>query len=546
MRREYLTGSIVMLVIAASVGLVTAYLDINFIVAVAPLAVLFIIVILFTRGLDAFREKALPSEYFGAEANLPAVTTLQSLGSSWVMLGNVVVAGMILGQTFGLVTIAMLVSWYYAFLLMSKRVRQVRQSLQPTDTLHTYLHTAYGSLPMRRVAASITVATGIGVFAIEIIAGLALLNAILPASSGMTIAALLMFLLVIVMCTAVSMGGLRAVVTTDAMLWRIVIAGAVTMLLFSTILFFSNSPGEPRQLLPKGLGVSEAVAFTVGVVALQVPLLLADYGTWQRIKATADEDIDELPKRMEHLGRWQAFLWLVPVVAGFAIMGVSSGYHDSTSVLYQTSGVLMDEVTQWASVSAIPIGLRTALLLIFMTGMLAIMVSTANSYILIAVETIIRDMAPESPRTGEDPDVTGRRCVVRARRLSIILALVGCVPAVLLVKAGIHLMGIIVIVFSVQVALAPAAALALYQTKAARQLASLVEIGTISGFGTAILFGLGVSYLGSEWWKFYGIYLTSPIALSVPVIAISVGLLSRGHKMSGVRGFLGKLFWAGS
>jgi uncharacterized membrane protein len=98
----------------------------------------------------------------------------------------------------------------------------------------------------------------------------------------------------------------------------------------------------------------------------------------------------------------------------------------------------------------------------------------------------------------------------------------------------------------VQVALAPASALALYRTDAAKELAPVVAKFTIAGFGLAMAFGLFVSYFGDNWWKYYGVYLTSPIALSLPVIAIGVGLVRKGFGLSSVGGFLKKLLWAGS
>lgn len=546
MNAIYRSASTWMIGLAVLTGFVATLFEQPLIGIVAPIAVLFLCLILLKKGLSSYRKDASPAEYFGANSDLPAVTTLQSLGSSWIMLGNVIVAGMILGQAFGAATIWMILTWFYAFILMSRRVRKVRGSLTATGTLHTYLHDAYNSMAMRRVAACVTIIVGVGVFAIELIAGLALLAAALPSIHAATVSVILIMLLLVAMCVAGAVGGLRAVITTDAMLWKIVIAGVALMLVFSVILYSGRPLSAPSiSLLPEGIGIWEVGAFLIGVTALQVPLLLADYGTWQRIKATDEDDVDPLRKKMVILGGAQGILWLIPVVAGFALIGLAPIYDDQASPLYRSSGPLIEEIQQWMTMSVIPMFARVALLLVFITGMLAVMVSTANSYILIAVETWVRDLAPEVERAGHSEAEFGRHCVRRARRLGIILALLGCIPVAALVQAGIYLMGVIVVVFSVQVALAPASALALYRKDAAAKLAPVVAPATVVAFATAIAFGLWASYVASEWWNFYGVYLTSAIALGIPVIAISYGLIINGYGFSSVRGFLGKLFWPG-
>jgi hypothetical protein len=499
------------------------------------------------------------------------------------MLGNVVVAGMILGEVFGVWTVWMVFTWFLAFILMSGRVSKIREELKPTDTLHSFLHRSYRSIWMRKIAALVTLTVGIGVFSIELIAGMALLVAILPASHAHVIAAMLIFLLIVSMCVAGSAGGLRAVIETDSMLWPVVITGVGMMVVFSATQFFTQLPaGAHVALVPSGLDRNGVLAFLIGVGFLQVPLLLADYGTWQRVKATRRGDSLNLAKYTFYQAFWQAALWAIPAAAGMILAAIPAVAEEKGGALYNSSFPLIEDVAQWLRASTIALPFRVAAIFVFSTGMLAVMASTANSYLIIAMETWVRDLNPDqgtewlgdfemdhpiqrspahyvgdsvdaelqamltpssSSRVVPVEDHMDRRSVARARKLSFLIAFLACLPIVLLVSSGINLMGIIVIVFSIQVALAPASALAIYAKDASQAIAGVVALSTISAMAVAIAFGLWSSYGGSEWWANYGVYLTSAVALGLPTSVICIALIARGYGIGTARGFLSKLLW---
>lgn len=511
----------------------------------ALLSVLLVALVLLSRGFAAYEPHTSPAEYFGASSMMASSTTLQSLGSAWVMLGNVVVAGMILGQAFGGVAMWVVFTWSLAFVLMSRRVDRVRAALQTEDTLHTFLHRAYGSRRMRRVAASITVFVAFGVFSIELIAGIALLIAVLPSPEGSVIAPLLILLLVVAMCVAAIAGGLRAVITTDAMLWPMVITGIVALFLFA----MTETAGQTQEqmvtkFIPAGLDGWGVLAFLIGVAALQVPLLLGDFGTWQRIKATKVSDKDSLVKHTFRQAGWQFALWFVPIVAGIAVLGLPSLYETQSGNLYPSSYPLIETVRHWITSSNVPVLLRVFVIVVFLVGMLAVMASTANSYLIVAMESWVRDLWPRAPDDlYPDDEAIGREAISNARLLCALIGLVACLPVVILVQFNISLVSLIVIVFSVQVALAPAAALALYQEDVAKRLSPWVVTSTLGGFAAAIIFGFYTSYGLTGWWRDYGSFLTAPVAIIVPITTISVGLFMKGQGWRGVGAFLAKLLW---
>jgi SSS family solute:Na+ symporter len=530
---------------AVGTGALPLWLGEPAIAIAALLSVLFVAIVLISRGFSAYTPNTSPSEYFGASSLMGSLTTLQSLGSSWVMLGNVIVAGMILGQVFGIVAIWVVATWSVAFVLMSHRVDRVRSVLQADDTLHTFLHRVYASSSMRLVAAAITVFVGFGVFCTELIAAIALLIAVLPFPQGAIIAPLLILLLVVAMCVAVIAGGLRAVITTDAMLWPVVIVGVVTMLSFAVVLGSAMSPEQAfGKLIPAALDPAGIVAFLVGIAALQVPLLLGDFGTWQRIKATRSSESKSLASHTLRQAGWQAFLWGVPVVAGISILGLPALYEAQSGNLYGSSYPLIEFVRHWIAASEVPLVLRAGLISVFLVGMLAVMVSTANSYLLIAMETWVRDLNPHSLGHGyKDAEALDRAGVSRARLLCIFISLVACLPIAMLVQFNVSLVTIIVIVFSVQVALAPAAAFALYFPDVARRHSRVVVLSTIGGFVAALAYGFFTGYVVTGWWRDYGSFLTAGVALGVPAITICFGLFISDQGPKGVHLFLTKLLW---
>jgi Na+/pantothenate symporter len=511
---------------------------------IAIFSVLFVATALITRGFFAHSPNTSSAEFFGACSDMASRTTLQSLGSSWIMLANVVVADMFIGQLFGVITAWMVFTWAFAFILMSYRVDQIRSVLSSDDTLHTFLHRAYGSVAMRKVAAGITVFVGVGVFCTELIAGMALLVAVLPAPQAAVVSPILILLLVIAMCVAGIAGGLRAVITTDSMLWPIVFLGVISLLFFSVVPFSEVVPGRPPiALVPAGLTRGGGIAFIVGVTALQVPLMLGDYGTWQRIKATKVGEEKSLAYHTLWQALWQAILWGFPAVAGVALIGLPALYEAQSGNLYGSSSPLIEIIRHWVSAPSVPLPLRAAVLAVFLVGMLAIMVSTANTYLLVAMETWVRDLKPQARIQGEPPEATDIAAVQRARLLCVLIALVACLPIALLLALNINLLSVVVIVFSLQVALAPAAVVGLYQAELAKRIAKPVVTGTICGFTAALIFGLYMMYLAPVWGQLYGVFLTATIALGVPTAVISLSLLWTGGGKASMRVLFGKLLW---
>ena len=289
------------------------------------------------------------AEYFGANASLAPVDTTNALSATWVMLGNVVVANMFIAQIFGIYWSAwVLITWFWAFHLISFRTDAIQKALiSPDDTLHAFLHRSYGSDRMRVIAALITITVAVGVFAIEIVAGAAVISAFLPSSLSKYYLPFITIVLVVAMCSGAVLGGLRAVVRADAALWFFIVIALIVLLIISVWTYILNTANPPWFHIfqnPPAIELKLLVPFLLGMLALQVPLLLCDYATWQRIKATKKAESGSLAKELFRHGIKQAVLWLIPMIAGILVfltstkptVGIEWNLYNSAQPLFDT------------------------------------------------------------------------------------------------------------------------------------------------------------------------------------------------------------------
>jgi Na+/proline symporter len=498
--------------------------------------ILILCLLLVYRGLINSSSETSSAEYFGARSLLQSTTTTQALGAAWVMLGNVVIANMIFAQLMGLWMLWVLVTWAWAFLVMSRHAARIHSLLSPEDTLHSFLHAVYGKRLMRLTAALITVFVGIGVFSVEILAGIAILLAVLPENLAALAAPLLIVTIVLATCVNAITGGLRSVVTSDSIFWPLII-GALVIMLFMALAQHAT-PGRPPladlRWFPTDLAPRDIAAFAVGLFALQVPLLLCDFGTWQRVKATTPEQTTSLVRLLRTMSGWQALLWGIPVVVGIIIAAAPPIDAGRTGSFYATAAPVIELIRHWVAAATVPAMIKTAVLAVFVSGMLAVMISTANTYLMVALESWVHDFKPLPTSQGHDFDTATPVDVRRARTLCVLFALIGCIPVLVYVSWELSLLSIIFIVFGSQVALAPAVILAIYFAEDAKALAVRVMRVTLLGFLSSICFGLLCAFgvLG-DWFAASGAFLAPVVALGIPMLVLVISLVARRGSKEG-------------
>lgn len=409
-------------------------------------------------------------EFFQGVHTLSARELFDTLAASWLMLGNVFLACLIFGKYYGVWNWWLVLTWLLAFLLMMKHVGSVSKALTSHHTLHTFLFTSFDSRLLRVIAAVITAATGIGIIALEIIVVMALLVPVagdaapwLPFVAG--------FAILLTLAVYSVLGGFTAVTSTDTYQLYGVVVGliALVVVMIRAVAGGVTSVGDVWAAKSPSFASSgtEPFWFFAGLFFLQVPLFLGDFGTWQRIKACAPNSIPAQKKTFGLLGIANAVAWIVLLIAGIVLATIPAGKLPGypNSFLYTTAGPIVDLVSL-SSLSGQfggqPLGVLLVALLVI--GLVCAMMSTADSYLLIAIQAFYDDILPDKC-LGQRDATSGVRF---SRIFAIIAVIVSFVIAIYVVLNKANFLPIISLFFSLQASLAPLAILALYHSAPSR------------------------------------------------------------------------------
>ncbi len=408
-------------------------------------------------------------EFFLGRHTLSARDLFDTLAAGWLMLGNVFLACMILGKYYGAHNWWLILTWLCAFLFMMNHVESAAHAIKSHRTLHSFLKSKFASRSIRVLAAIITASTGIGIIALEIIVVMALLVPVTGHASPW-FPFLAGFAILLSLALYAVFGGFSAVTDTDRFQLIGVIL-ALLSLLFLIVRAIANQVVSIDQVLAAlrptfASSGTSAYWFFAGIFFLQVPLLLGDFGTWQRIKASSPTEISAQRKTFGKLGLLNAAAWLVLVATGIVLAAVPSGklpqYPDS--FLYATAAPIVDLL----SLSMIPsqfgqpyVGI--ALTFFLVAGLVCAMMSTADTYLLISLQTLYEDLLPQRPS-----ETKGTQAGIRIARIFAVFAiLTSFLIALYVVLNKANFIPIISLLFSLQVALSPFALFALYYAEPA-------------------------------------------------------------------------------
>lgn len=509
------------------------------------------------------------SAFFLASEQLEAADLFSTLGATWLLLGNVVVANMFLGMFFGWNCWWVVVTWGIGFWLAGRHARRIRESYGTDTTLHQFLARRYNMPAIKVIAAIITAVVGLGIIALELIVGMALIVPALPAM-GEGVARFLPFvfgfLLILPIALYCAFGGLTAVVKTDKVQIAAIIVGMLAILIMACRWLW-GTPGISPESIPQESYVpslaSAAVpgwAFYVGVFFLQVPLLLGDFGTWQRIRATKLAEKTSLRSAFNITALLNVVLWSILFFVGIAALALPANDVYSASLLYPVAQPILDAIH--AAFMPGAFGgtiLGWILVFAFATGLVCAMMSSADSYLLIALQTVASDFLglskedrtdtassidppssgtlpvagsqetrQQSAQMSEDEHSSG--AVTFSRMAAIAMSIVAFAAAVTVILSGIDLLSFILIVFGSQAVLAPLAVFALREDVDPAVYRVEAALGGVFGFLLAFGYGIwGVFFSGSEYHAMNGPFWVPAIAVAIPLLVFILSALLRAQ-----------------
>lgn len=467
-----------------------------------------------------------PSDFFLASENLKDKDVFETLAATWLLLGNVTVANMILGIAFGYFNFWLIFTWAIAFVLAGLNADRIREKLGKIHTLHEFLGNRYNTSALRIGASIVTFVVSIGIISLEVVVGMSL---ILPFSSGDFLFPLLLgFALILVIVAYSVLGGLRAIVETDRPQVGSIIMSMIALLIIS-IVILSNGNGN---LSSTNYSTPEW-PFWVGLFFLQVPLLLGDFGTWQRIRATSKNHTIKLKSAFNKVSGLNVLLWSIMVLGGMAIgsISITGNYSGLSQGLFSVAEPVVKVLDYLISIQ-FPLSdvISTSLVFIFILGLVSAMLSSADSYLLIGLQTVTEDIFRIGRKNNIDEeekelDIAQSSAVTVSRLGAIIVALIAFGFSIFIIYTGqiANALQIVFIIFGSQAVLAPLAVFALRDDIELSKYGTVALWAGVIGFITPVVFGIWtLVQVEHSFLSTWGAYLTPVGAVCIPITILFV------------------------
>lgn len=464
--------------------------------------------------------------------------------ASWMMLGSVVVAVLVLGLVGGIANVWTVATWALGFVILGRHAERMRDLTHREGvwTLHSFLGARFRRGSLRLLAAGFTAFAGLGAFALELILGIALLQVVPGFTSSFVGPAVASFGLTLILAFYAERGGFEAVIRTDRVQALLLTLGLVGMVVLvgQYILRNPESVGNiPRYIYwpttaenLSTLWAATGPAFFVGLLCLQLFLMLGDMGSWQRIIASRPEIS---PRRaLNKVALWTAALWALLVTVG----GLLWAHPEPETLFPDPENILATQAEPLPSL----IGLAAApmfegapwmgglLVGVIAAGLVSAMLSTADTYLVVIMQTLTQDIVFARRRSagkgirdlerlgevgGEEQDA---RMLGFARRYIYIVAVAGLALFWCLIPLGFDLLTLVFVVFGAQAALAPIAVVALSGDVTLTKYSTTALASAIVAFVMVVMAGFYAAKVGAP-----VLSLWAPTAgVLIPTVGLSV------------------------
>lgn len=305
----------------------------------------------------------------------------RSTAAAGISLATVILALVNLAPVLGLGLLVTIASYAASFVLLYFCAPTILRANPDNDTIQAFLGKSYDSGQVRDVALIFTFVGYTSIFAMELLVGVTVLE---PFFGSYTLVFATIYLVFLVLYSIIS--GFRAVVATEQ--WQIrFIATAVLSLFVILALFWTEADGRTSfvDISDKVLHtIAAPMSFVVGIVALNLPATISDAGTWQRLCAT--KSVGDARRGLVRAIGIFVLLWGSLIVAStyIAQFVVTTGQFDPSR-----DTLMAHIVIRLASGDAFYL----ALLFVFILGLFAAMITTADSLLLVAAQMYAIDFA---------------------------------------------------------------------------------------------------------------------------------------------------------
>jgi len=439
-------------------------------------------------------------DYFFYDWALGNRSIAATIFASGMSLATVVIALLDLGRVFGTAVIWAPITYCLGWFTLVLAAPAIRSNTTLHDTIHTFLGKSYESRSLLLVSSWATIVGFVGTFATEIIAGDVIFSSIGLGKYGSTIG-IAVFALITVIYSGV--GGFRSVIRSDSIqAWLLIpsLAGIVALAfnLFSSVTYkpFWSSKLLTTFTLPFSVIISLAL--------INIAFPIADMSAWQRVRAADSDSSFQVGGIVAIVGF--AVTWTLLIVLG-AGMGPSISSENSPFIQLVTEGRFN------SSLSNLILGI------VLFPGLVAAMLSTADTFLNAAGHTYSLDIKKEQERNSNDGQS-------RATRDIIIMGIAGFLGALVFRELGFSIVDMIFAVYGGTLSLCAPVIYALYfnEDSSAHIYSLYALLSVIAGFLASWSNGIYSIVCRSSYYEACGYIqsIWSPDIFMSPVLAFSI------------------------
>ncbi|GEM_PF-4574550 len=379
------------------------------------------------------------------------------------------------------------ITWALGIYILYKLTTKIYEVGRSSWTLHSFLGDYFDNEKTTKISSLVTSSVFLLQVAAEVVVGIAVLKAFIGPEISITYLSIVVGTIFIIYSL---IGGLPSVLVTDNLQYRLVLLS-----LFAIFLIAINEGGATGynhllESLPTFLPSGTNWIIVLSLLALNFPLLFTDMSVWQRISASKSvKEAKEGSKKFF----WSLLFWMSAIV----IFGTafSSSFTDVDTV---RPAIRM--ISFFSDSIAYPF---------LITGFIAALLSTADTFLISSVQTIIADwkyreaLKSVNYNSSNLDENTHKRMIKDSRIGTLVFGIVSVAIGILTWFYLGKLLELLFVIFGIQTSLAPAVLYSLFKKEAhiAKQAsfysilvgALFAIIGLILSFYNLTIMGIAVS-----------------------------------------------------
>jgi len=414
-------------------------------------------------------------DFFPLTRYLEAGAYSRSTVTAGISLATVILALVNLAPSMGISLLTTIGSYAASFVVLYFAAPAIHHRNPQNLTLQAFLAAQYQSPTVGRVSVAFTFIAYVALFSMELLVGVMVLE---PFVGDWVLAFSVTYLVFIVGYSVIS--GYRSIVATEQWQFRfIVLAVAMLPIALVMLIWRAKTPVPLGQITSEIFGTwSAGWPFVLGILAMNLPAAISDSGTWQRLCST--RSATDAQKGLLGAIPFFILLWGTLIVVSCYIGKVAISSH----AFDPRTGTLMSFVLDSLSGGG-PLGL--VVLFVFMLGLCAAMITTADSLLLVAAQMFVLDVMKV------DPEAVAPKRGIRVSRIALAtIALLSFVVFLVFKLLKFDVVQLIFAIYGAQLALFPAVAAAVFLptrlrlSHASLAAASSVIVGFVGAWGSAL------------------------------------------------------------